>query len=277
MVDIRNDLAVYDPVPDPAIVIAGMVERGAGYECRRLRGAGAWLVFYTLTGEGKIRSGGSYRTCRAGQLTFVRPGVPHHYFTSGAEVWRFYWVYFKQRASWSGLLELEGHRDVVTVDVPGAKANARLERAFRQIVADCEGAAAGTVEQELALCGVEQILYLTRNVAGFDDGNDLDPRIAEVNELMRTRFAEPLSLGSLARLVHLSPTRLAHLYKDNTGDTVLEALHRIRLNHAAQLLHLTTLTIAEIAERSGFPSVNFFVRKFRQRYGDSPSRFRQAQ
>ena len=48
----------------------------------------------------------------------------------------------------------------------------------------------------------------------------------------------------------------------------------MRLNHALALLEATRLSIDDIAVESGFGCREFFHRKFREKYGISPSKWR---
>ena len=60
------------------------------------------------------------------------------------------------------------------------------------------------------------------------------------------------------------------------GDGVppVEYINRVRLHHALVLLAETTLPVSDVAERSGFFSMQYFYRIFRETLGNSPLSFR---
>lgn len=72
---------------------------------------------------------------------------------------------------------------------------------------------------------------------------------------------------------HLAISR-AHLYKkihSLTGKSPLEFIRTIRLQHAAQLLEKSQLTVAEVAYKVGFNNPKYFARYFKDQYGVLPS------
>lgn len=60
------------------------------------------------------------------------------------------------------------------------------------------------------------------------------------------------------------------------GETPQSASSRLRLDHAANLLSATSMTIGEIAEASGFDNNCSFARSFRARYAMTASDYRTA-
>jgi DNA-binding response OmpR family regulator len=68
----------------------------------------------------------------------------------------------------------------------------------------------------------------------------------------------------------------AHFYKkimSLTGKSPLEFMRMIRLQHAAQLLKKSQLTVAEIAYKVGFNNPKYFARYFKEAYKMLPSAF----
>ncbi|HEY5443937.1 MAG TPA: helix-turn-helix transcriptional regulator, partial [Pyrinomonadaceae bacterium] len=78
------------------------------------------------------------------------------------------------------------------------------------------------------------------------------------------------SLPALSALVLLSPSRLRHLFKQETGTTPSHYLKTARLVKAELLLRTTFLSVKEIMNLVGLPS-SHYVREFRREYGLSPT------
>ena len=53
-------------------------------------------------------------------------------------------------------------------------------------------------------------------------------------------------------------------------------LQQLRLNHCAELLKATDLSITEIALQAGFNDPDYFSRQFKQHYQLNPSDFRRS-
>ncbi len=102
----------------------------------------------------------------------------------------------------------------------------------------------------------------------------MDPRVVAVIKMMHHSLAGGLSIPSLSRAVNLSPSRLRHIFKKETGCSPIEYLKNLRMEHAEQLLRSTFLSIKEIASLSGGKDVSYFVREFKKRYGQTPTDFR---
>jgi AraC family transcriptional regulator of arabinose operon len=106
--------------------------------------------------------------------------------------------------------------------------------------------------------------------------NGLDPRIDETLFLLAQRMQETVRVEELARSVGLSASRLSHLFKENTGESIVEALNHMRIKQAALLLAHTNRNATEAAHDVGFQNYNHFTRQFRKYIGLTPSEFSQS-
>ena len=79
---------------------------------------------------------------------------------------------------------------------------------------------------------------------------------------------------SVADFFHISPNYVTRLLKKYTGMTYIQLIQEQKLEYAAKLLRQTTLSITEIANKSGYENVTFFYKKFRQKYHCHPADFR---
>ncbi|MBT1689822.1 hybrid sensor histidine kinase/response regulator transcription factor, partial [Dawidia soli] len=81
---------------------------------------------------------------------------------------------------------------------------------------------------------------------------------------------------SVEALSHELGMSRIHLYRkisSLTGKTPVEFIRSVRLQHAAQLLEKSQLTIAEIAYRVGFNNPKYFTRQFKDMYHVVPSEY----
>lgn len=99
-------------------------------------------------------------------------------------------------------------------------------------------------------------------------------RFKELLEYLEEHFAERIPVQQAAAMVYLSPYYFCRRFKSITGLTYVDYVHRLRLQEADRLLGGTALTIAEIAERTGFGSINRFSKLYKTVKGFPPSRFR---
>ena len=99
--------------------------------------------------------------------------------------------------------------------------------------------------------------------------------VASVRADIERDFRSKLSLDTLAKRYRVSRFYLAHIFKSITGHSLKDHLMSCRISYACQLLSESRLSIAQIAEESGFRDVSNFSRSFRERISLSPSEFRQ--
>lgn len=169
---------------------------------------------------------------------------------------------------------------------------ARIEAAFRRMHADArwtgtgappgpgaeEGRVAvahGSAARELALCALEEVVLLTAATAREQPAPPgVDSRIRHAEELIAADPGAPHTVRSLAGQVALSPSRFAHLFTRQLGQSPMRALREARLRHAARLLEGTDLSVERVAAASGFASAFHFTRVFRERYGTPPGAYR---
>jgi AraC-like DNA-binding protein len=103
-----------------------------------------------------------------------------------------------------------------------------------------------------------------------------EPLLAAVFDVIEGRYAEPLSLHDVARAVSLTPGHLTTTVRRRTGRTVQDWIVDRRMVEARRLLAGSTLSIAEVGRRVGYPDAGYFTRTFRRVHGLTPTRWRLA-
>lgn len=102
----------------------------------------------------------------------------------------------------------------------------------------------------------------------------MDRRIQIVVALLESRISTAGELTGIARQVNLSPSRLRHLFKTETGKTPAQYLKCRRLQRASVLLKTTFLSVKEIANQVGIANSSHFVKEFKKVYGVAPTTYR---
>jgi transcriptional regulator GlxA family with amidase domain len=104
----------------------------------------------------------------------------------------------------------------------------------------------------------------------------MDARIEIVISLMRELKGANLSVNSLSATVNLAPSRLREIFKRDTGVSPAKYLRNLRMQRAEELLLNTFLSVKEITLVIGVRDVSHFVRDFKRRSGQTPTKFRAA-
>ena len=87
-------------------------------------------------------------------------------------------------------------------------------------------------------------------------------------------YDKPITLAEIARASHLSASRLAHIFKEQMGITLIDYLTSVRIEQAKELLLATDQSCTEICFQVGYNNQSYFTRTFKSVVGMTPRRFR---
>ena len=103
--------------------------------------------------------------------------------------------------------------------------------------------------------------------------NDLDA-LAKAEQLLLRNIQEPPTIQELANEAAMSPTKFKSAFKKVYGESV----YQYYLNHRMQLAHQwlleNKLNITEIAKELGYKNLAHFSRKFKEHFGELPSKYK---
>ncbi len=89
-----------------------------------------------------------------------------------------------------------------------------------------------------------------------------------------THYASPITLSDIANSASLSATHFHKVFKTICRITPLEYLTERRINVAKEILCHTQINMADIAEKCGFESQQYFSHVFKKATGETPSQYR---
>ncbi len=104
----------------------------------------------------------------------------------------------------------------------------------------------------------------------------ISPPMQEVVRFIADNLDEPLTVRDLARLVHLSQSRLKARFKAELGIPPADYIIRQKVARASELLWSTDRTVADISWGLGFSTPQYFATVFRRYTGQAPSELRRA-
>lgn len=103
-----------------------------------------------------------------------------------------------------------------------------------------------------------------------------DHRVAKVIRMMEDNLDSPLPICDIAARVGCSTRTLELLFRDLIETTPAAYYLSLRLQAARRLVMDTSLPMADIAVRTGFPSIASLSRAFRRRFGRPPTAARRG-
>ncbi|HWC79221.1 MAG TPA: helix-turn-helix domain-containing protein [Pseudonocardiaceae bacterium] len=104
------------------------------------------------------------------------------------------------------------------------------------------------------------------------DGSSMQPLLA----WMQDNIHRELTLEELAARAGMSTRTLNRRFREQTGTTPVQWLHRVRVHQAQYLLETTSHPVERIATQVGFGSATAFRDRFKRVIGTSPAGYRRA-
>lgn len=93
---------------------------------------------------------------------------------------------------------------------------------------------------------------------------------------IESRFDESVTLPDIAKAAGMNHTTLTALMKEELGLTAIEYLMKYRITVAEKQLEFTSVPIKDIANMTGFKTVQHFSRVFKSQTGATPAEFRKS-
>lgn len=124
---------------------------------------------------------------------------------------------------------------------------------------------------------VLQLLAEYVSIADLDGVKVVNAEEEKFDELLRyinENLGNSLTVGELSSRYYLHPNHFIRVFRKKTGQTPAKYVKEKRLQAARRLLESTTLSVAEIAERTGHVDVANFSRTFKLCYNLSPAEYR---
>jgi len=110
-------------------------------------------------------------------------------------------------------------------------------------------------------------VYENRNIKNVDI-------IRKTREFIRANYGKKIKLVDISKVVNLSLYYLSHIFKRETGITLMEYLAKVRIEEAKRLLESTQWTTTRISFEVGYSDQSYFCKVFKKSEGIPPSDYR---
>ena len=188
---------------------------------------------------------------------------------------RLYWLHFnlgetsdETSQPTDDLISVPQHADVMRPEI--------LEGLFRRFLDDQKSGRLLPHMANLLLRTILSEIADQRSVESVNKGaNGASDSLAERTlAYIHAYFHTPLTVTQLSNDLGYNADYLNRIFRDTYHRTLLEEIHRMRVDHARHLLSHTSQNFAEIAHNCGFSDTNHFSRLFKRQYGLTPTAFR---
>ncbi|GKX57098.1 xylose operon regulatory protein [Leminorella grimontii] len=101
-----------------------------------------------------------------------------------------------------------------------------------------------------------------------------DPAVIQAMHFIRNHACKGIKVEQVLDEVGLSRSNLEKRCRDETGNTIHNLIHQEKLNRACEFLAASTLSINEISQMCGYPSLQYFYSVFKKAHGITPKEYR---
>ena len=135
----------------------------------------------------------------------------------------------------------------------------------------------GGASMEAAMAYAENMLQKAIEIRDENSGNKNRDILEHSIEYIKTHYMdENMSLNAVAQVANISANHFSALFSQNIGQTFIEYLTGIRMEHAKELLRCTGKRASEIALEVGYKDSHYFSYLFKKTQGMTPSDYRKA-
>lgn len=263
-----------------AYLVAGCtpIEQGKelDFVINRPNGMKGYIINLTIKGKGRIFSGKNAFDCSVGDLLLFPPNAVHYYHRhNDSPEWYHQWIYFRPRALWLDWLNWTNTVEHVgKLTIP----NKADYDEFVKLFQDIEQAyhSDDLFSEEMSMCLLEQLLIRCFKLDPANKQRMLDPRILAACHFITDNLNKNHKIADIANHIHISPSRLTHLFAEQMGCSLIKWREDQRMMKAQYLLHASNAPIYHIARQLGYDDQLYFSRLFKRYCGLNPSEYRNS-
>ncbi len=218
-------------------------------------------IEYIISGSGTCFIDGKKYELRPGMVFFMSPINTHNVFTESAEYVN---ISFSENMCSPELLSRLTLSDSSTVLQLSGKDNTFLKSVCLELADNLKNSEYAGMLLDCILTKLINCARPQKNAPGSKKAI-----IYIINH-----FRENISLTDVADHMGLTPSYFSNLFKKETGVSFKEYLDRLRFENAKKLVLLSDMTIQQICSESGFLCYENFIRRFKSRFGVTPTDMR---
>jgi len=246
-------------------------------------------IALAVAGRGSFLFGQRTLPAETGDIFFIDNSQPHVALSAGSERLRLLLVLFRpELIAAPGCRELDlGYLAPFRIDErvasPRVCASSPLAAELQPVLTELmlTWRRHEPAERHLLDATLRRALALVNRSRGSDPTGAALRAMADRREHIRPILAyvdrhcgEGISLDDIAGVMHVSSSRVRHVFKDVTGVGFKEYLTQARLAEAKKLLLGTDLSVADIAHRVSYSNMYQFYKVFYRSCAMSPGEYR---
>lgn len=239
-------------------------------------------IIYVTEGQVKISVSGMEILMGKGDMIFLNKNANHNIYITGGIYNRYIATIsskeFDKHFAESDLLSLfryspnQNYYHIQTANFSD------IANIFDKIISESQKAP-DRYTDELITSYLREILIYAWRLSGdkFVINDDIKSKVFKVQNILENNYQTNITIEEICKTLYISTYYLTRNFTKHIGISPKQYLIHIRLNNAGKLLKNTSMSIAEISEKSGFQSTSNFIAYFKKYFGITPRKFRDLQ
>lgn len=240
-------------------------------------------MLYILSGHGWYHIDGEEYEVSAGDVILCDPGLPHCFCDRENNMLEFYLAFndFQFRdAAPNHFLIPDGSRVLHTT----AETRQEITKCCYEMIQENDSCHPGKYFM-LKSCLIKLLILLVRESGTFSAGPggcclesyNKGYAVKKIISYLNENYAHKISLDQIAKNMYLSPVYISKIFKEETGESPINYLIKIRLEKAKEILATEEdRSIKEVASAVGYEDVYHFSKLFKKYYGIAPLYYRKS-
>ncbi len=251
----------------------GYYPHAKGHYRERQQPISEYVLIYCMQGEGWYILNGKEYKVNDHQYFILPPGRPHAYGANINRPWTIYWLHFSGEHA---ELYSEGLQQPQDISPAFNSRISERQHVFEEIFYTLQHS---TDKEALRYASSLLHFYLAsmrylRQYRHQDNEDSLKNVIVAVKHFMSENLERRMTVEELALYTGYSISHFSQLFKQQTGESPLACLNRMKIAKACQMLNETDMHINQICHKVGFDDSYYFSRVFKQITGISPKFYR---
>lgn len=232
-----------------------------------------YLIHIILKGKGRFRIAESEYRLEASQGFLIVPEQVTFYQADPQNPWEYCWVGFRGGPVESLLEELD-----LSAQHPvfGCGQNAKLKELVLQMMNVHGSHLAARLRRDALVMEFFSVLAEELHIESSTRELSRSEYIRQAIRYIQGNYDQPIRVSDIADHIGIDRTYLYMLFVEHLAVTPKNYLKAYRLTRAKELLKITDLPVASIAESCGYSDPLVFSKAFRQEYQMTPTAWRKT-
>lgn len=225
----------------------------------------AYEIYILMRGTRNMCIGNAVYSICEGDASMLKPGVPHRSF--GDDIYDGICIEFPGETVRKNFKSKEYEKILSCFEKPIISINKDMLEILASNSLKCEFEGGNKHEYLLLLAEILSVSSITTDI---EVKRSFQSDMSPIGSYLQKNYLNIQGLDELTEHFRITKSHLCHLFKKQTGMSVLQYVHRLKIQHACRLVQETNIPMSEISSMCGFGTVRYFNKTFKSVIGYTP-------